>query len=315
MNQSLPPRSGLKRPPSSDRAPLLIDGLAVVDKPAGMTSHDVVGRCRRIFGQKRVGHAGTLDPDATGVLLIGLGRATRLMQYMSALSKSYTTSIVLGVSTTTLDDSGVVTGEWDMGGVGIEDARRAATGLTGRILQVPPMVSAVKVGGKRLHELARQGIEVDRPAREVTVTRFALDPAPGDSHSHPVLRAEIDCSSGTYVRVLAEDLGRLLGGGAHVRDLRRTAVGPWTVEEAVPLDQLNPDQVRPPAAALPWLAALEVDAPGEWAVRHGKVMGVDQLGAEGTGPWRIIAPSGDLLAVYEMYRPGLAKPKVVLGPD
>ena len=294
----------------------MIDGLAVVDKPAGMTSHDVVGRCRKLFGQKKVGHAGTLDPDATGVLLVGLGRATRLMQYMTGLGKSYTTSIVLGVSTTTLDAAGEVTGEWDMSGVTLADAERAAAALTGTILQVPPMVSAVKVGGRRLHELARQGIEVERPAREVTVSRFSLTGPVGEWGPHPMLRAAIDCSSGTYVRVLAEDLGRALGGGAHVRDLRRTAVGPWGETDAVPLDELGPDHVRPPAQAVPWLAAVTVaDADLEAAVGHGRVLTVEELGATGPGPWRVLGRQGDLLAVYEAHRAGTAKPRVVLGVE
>lgn len=294
----------------------MIDGLAVVDKPAGMTSHDVVGRCRKIFGQKKVGHAGTLDPDATGVLLVGLGRATRLMQYMSGLAKSYATSIVLGVSTTTLDAAGEVTGEWDMSAVSFGDACRAAAALTGVIRQVPPMVSAVKVGGRRLHELARQGIEVERQPREVTVTRFALaEPAVGWG-SHPVLTAEVDCSSGTYIRVLAEDLGRALGGGAHVRDLRRTAVGPWSVTEAVPLEDLGPADVRPPADAVPWMPAIPLADEGmEAAVRHGRVLAREELGCSGPGPWRVLDPDGELLAVYEAHRPGLAKPRVVIGVE
>ncbi|MGH9115917.1 MAG: tRNA pseudouridine(55) synthase TruB, partial [Acidimicrobiales bacterium] len=159
----------------------MIDGVVIVDKPAGMTSHDVVSRCRRVFEQRKVGHAGTLDPDATGVLVVGLGRATRLLRYMSGLEKSYRAEIVLGVATTTLDASGEVTGRWDQGGVTLEDARSAASRLTGRISQVPPMVSAVKVGGRRLHQLAREGLEVERSAREVTVTRFDLDrPAPAE---------------------------------------------------------------------------------------------------------------------------------------
>lgn len=303
----------------------MIDGLAVVDKPAGMTSHDVVGRARKVFAQKRVGHAGTLDPDATGVLLLGLGRATRLMQYMSGLTKSYTTEIVLGVATTTLDAAGEVTGEWDMSAVGIEAARQAAAALTGEIQQTPPMVSAVKVGGRRLHELARQGIEVERPARPVTVSRFDVedaDPGPGEDMPAParvairvrVLRAEIDCSSGTYVRVLAADLGRALGGGAHVRRLRRTAVGPWTVSQAVSLDQLGAEHVLAPADALPWIAAVHADGATEEAVRHGRVMGRDDLGGSGDGPWRVLSPGGELLAVYEAHRSGLVKPRVVLAP-
>lgn len=275
----------------------MTDGLAVVDKPAGMTSHDVVGRCRRIFGQKRVGHAGTLDPDATGVLLVGLGRATRLLQYMSGLGKSYTTDIVLGVATTTLDDSGEVTGEWDMGAVTLDDARRAAEKLTGTIEQVPPMVSAVKVGGRRLYQLAREGVEVERQARTVAVERFDVEEqAPG------VLRASIQCSSGTYIRVLADDLGRLLGGGAHLRNLRRVAVGPWREADAVPLDAVGPHCVVPPAAALPWLEAVTVEGEMEVSVRHGRPLTGSDLGATGPGPWRVLDAGGALLAVYEPRR-------------
>jgi tRNA pseudouridine55 synthase len=275
----------------------MIDGLVVVDKPAGMTSHDVVGRCRRIFDQKKVGHAGTLDPDATGVLVVGLGRATRLMQYMTGLTKSYATDIVLGAATTTLDDSGEVTGTWDMSAVTVDEARVAASKLTGTIEQVPPMVSAVKVGGRRLYQLARQGVEVERAARTVTVTRFDLEPVgPG------VLRASVECSSGTYVRVLAHDLGRLLGGGAHVRNLRRTAVGPWQVSDAVALDDVGLDGVVPPAAALPWLEAATVEGEVEAAVRYGRPLSAEQLGVHGSGPWRVIGAAGDLLAVYEAHR-------------
>ena len=273
------------------------DGLLVVDKPAGMTSHDVVGRVRRVFGQKKVGHAGTLDPDATGVLVVGLGRVTRLMQYMSGLAKEYTTEMVLGTATATLDDSGPVTGTWDMSAVTVEQARAAAAELTGTILQVPPMVSAIKVGGRRLHHLAREGVEIERPPRSVRVTRFDLEPVgPG------VLAATISCSSGTYIRVLADDLGRLLGGGAHVRRLRRTAVGPWPVADAVPLDRIDPGCVLGPAAALPWLEAVEVKGEVEAAVRYGRPLSAADLGASGPGPWRVIDGGGDLLAVYEADR-------------
>jgi tRNA pseudouridine55 synthase len=276
---------------------LTTDGLVVVDKPAGMTSHDVVGWCRRAFGQKKVGHAGTLDPDATGVLIVGLGRVTRLMQYMTGLDKEYTTEIVLGAATATMDDSGPVTGTWDMTAIGVEQSRAAAAALTGPIAQIPPMVSAVKVGGQRLHHLARQGIEVERAPRSVTVTRFDVEPA-GDG----VLAATIACSSGTYVRVLADDLGRRLGGGAHLRRLRRTAVGPWQVTDAVALDQIGPEHVLAPAAALPWLEAVRVEGDVEAAVRYGRPLTGDDLGATGSGPWRVIGSAGHLLAVYEAHR-------------
>jgi tRNA pseudouridine55 synthase len=314
-----------------DRAETLIDGLAVLDKKAGMTSHDVVARCRRIFGQKRVGHAGTLDPDATGVLLVGLGRATRLMQFMVGLSKSYEALIVLGAATHTLDAAGTVTGRWDMRGVTFEQSRAAASALTGNLSQVPPMVSAVKVGGRRLHELARQGLEVERPPRAITVTRFDVELADGeaDGPDHgvdeggtlgPTLKARIECSSGTYVRVLAADLGTALGGGAHIRSLRRTSVGPWTVDVALPLEDLDESRVLAPLDSLPWIDAVSVDAEVEAEVRHGRVLPTDRLGVHGSGPWRVISSAGELLAVYQLHvRPGHgedeAKPAVVVAPD
>ena len=175
------------------------DGLVVVDKPAGWTSHDAVARCRKVFGQKKVGHAGTLDPDATGILLVGLGRATRLLRFLTALPKTYVGEVVLGTETSTLDAAGDVTATHVMDGVTLEQARAAASALTGDILQVPPMVSAVKVGGQRLHALARKGEEVEREARPVTVHRFVVDM----TDDPLVLRVEVECSSGTYIRVLA----------------------------------------------------------------------------------------------------------------
>jgi tRNA pseudouridine55 synthase len=295
-----------------------LDGLLVVDKPAGWTSHDVVGRCRKVFGLRRVGHGGTLDPDATGVLLVGLGRVTRLLRFVSELPKSYTGEIVLGVATSTLDASGDVTGRWDMSGVTLDAARAAARQLTGRIAQVPPMVSARHVGGRRLHQLARAGIEVDRPARTVTVSRFWLDPAPGPG-GDPVFTIRVDCSSGTYVRSLAADLGSALGGGSHLRRLRRVAVGPFVVSDAVALERMSVTDVRPAVSALPEMPAVQVDDPLATVVGHGRVLGRAELGVEGSGPWAVIDGRGELLAVYEAHGDGRAKPAVVLtsipGPD
>lgn len=291
----------------------MIDGLAIVDKPPGMTSHDVVGRCRRIFGQRRVGHAGTLDPDATGVLLVGLGQATRLMQFLTGLDKAYHCEVVLGVATSTLDSSGEVTGRWDMGAVTLEQARAAAAALTGPLDQVPPMVSAIKIGGQRLHALARQGLEVDRPPRRVHVARFDLTWAEtADGDTGPVLAAEVVCSSGTYVRSLAADLGTALGGGAHLRRLRRTAVGPWTAAQATPLDDLGPHAVLPPADALAGMARVAVAAEVAAAVGHGRVLDAGAMGLEGTGPWAVLSPEGVLLAVYGDHGGGRVKPIVVL---
>ncbi len=313
----------------------MVDGLAVVDKPPGFTSHDVVGFCRKRFGQKRIGHAGTLDPDATGVLIVAFGRVTRLLQYVTGMAKSYEAEVVLGVATSTLDAAGEVTGRWDQRHVTLADAQRAASGFIGATMQIPPMVSAVKVGGRRLHQLARAGVEVERPARPITVTRFDVELSPGpESRSEreepvgggsaggpiaegaagqgPVLRVHIDCSSGTYVRVLAADLGAALGGGAYVRSLRRTAVGPWTVEQAVVLDSLGRDSLLPPIAALPWMEQVKVSEAAALDVAHGKVLGEAAIGAPGSGPWAVVSSTGELLAVYQRHRAGFVKPAVVL---
>jgi tRNA pseudouridine55 synthase len=284
-------------------------GLVVVDKPAGWTSHDLVAKARGLLGTRKVGHAGTLDPDATGVLLLGVGAATRLLRFLSAAGKSYTGEVVLGTETSTLDASGEVTGTHDMSRVTLAEARAAAAALTGPIMQVPPMVSALKVGGRRLHELARAGVEVEREARPVTVERFEIDAVPGEEG---VLRVEVTCSSGTYVRSLAADLGRALGGGAHLRSLRRTAVGSFTAAEAVQLGDVTPDSVLPPAVAVRDLASVEVVSPLAASVKNGKVLERGELGVAGDGPWAVLDADGALLAVYEPHRGSTTKPAVVL---
>ncbi len=286
----------------------VVTGLVVVDKEPGWTSHDVVARLRRVFGQRRVGHAGTLDPDATGVLLVGLGRATRLLRFLTALPKTYVAEIVLGTATSTLDASGEVVGEWDMSGVTPERVRAAAAHLTGDIRQTPPMVSAVKVGGRRLHALARQGVEVPRAPRPVTVHCFDVEPA-GEPGAY---RAEVVCSSGTYVRVLAADLGTTLGGGAHLRRLRRIRVGSFGEADARPLASLSPAHVLSPAAALRDLEAVRV-AP-EVAALVGRGLPLDRvpIGATGEGPWVLLGVDGDLLAVYEATGTDRIRPAVVL---
>jgi tRNA pseudouridine55 synthase len=287
-------------------------GLVVVDKEPGWTSHDVVARCRRIFGQRRVGHAGTLDPDATGVLLVGLGRATRLMRFLTPLRKTYTADIVLGVATSTLDAAGDVIGTYDMSHVTPALVREAAAALTGDIEQVPPMVSAVKIGGRRLHELARQGIEVDRPARPVSVYRFDVAPDPERPN---VYQAEVECSSGTYIRVLAQDLGLALGGGAHIGSLRRTRIGSFGATEMRPLDLIGPDAVLTPAQALRDLDFVSVAPATADAIRTGLPLDRVPLGAVGEGPWAMVDDRGNLLAVYEATDTDRIKPAVVLGAD
>jgi tRNA pseudouridine55 synthase len=286
------------------------DGVAVVDKSAGWTSHDVVAKARGLLGTRRVGHSGTLDPDATGVLVLGVGRATRLLTYLSGLDKRYTGEVVLGVATSTLDASGDVTGTWDMAGVGLAAVREAAVTLTGPIDQVPPMVSAKKVDGRRLHELAREGVEVEREAVRVRVDEFAVREPSGPG----VFPIEVACSSGTYVRSLAADLGAALGGGAHLRNLRRLAVGPFGIAEAVPLADLAPERLLPPAEALRGRPRVEVGPEVAALVAHGRVLERDDLGlaADDAGPWAVVDGDGGLLAVYVPHKGLKVKPGVVL---
>ena len=283
-------------------------GLVVVDKEAGWTSHDVVARVRKLFGQRRVGHAGTLDPDATGVLLVGVGRATRLLRFLTALEKSYTGEVVLGTATHSLDASGEVVGRWDMSSVTLDQVRAAAADLTGEIEQVPPMVSALKVEGRRLHALAREGVEVERAPRPVTVHRFEVSPAaePG------VFALEVTCSSGTYVRSLAADLGTALGGGAHLRNLRRTAVGSFTEAEARPLSDLSTDDLLTPGEALRDLEPVGITEEMARSVSHGLPLDRVPLGATGPGPFAVVDGGGRLLAVYEATETDRIRPAVVL---
>ena len=282
------------------------DGIAVDDKDAGWTSHDIVAKARGILGTRKVGHSGTLDPDATGVLVLGVGRATRLLRFLQLLSKSYEAEIRFGTETTTLDAAGEVVAVHDMTGLDPDAVRRGAVALTGDIEQVPPMVSALKVDGRRLHELAREGIEVERKPRPVHVARFDVEP----TEDPLVWRAIVDCSSGTYVRTLAADLGRALGGGAHLSGLRRTAVGAFTLADAQPLEQVT---LRPLVDAARGFDSIRIDDDLRASVAVGSVLDAEQLGAVGDGPWFVIDPAGDLVAVYEPHRhPGRVKPAVVL---
>ena len=280
-------------------------GVVVIDKPAGWTSHDVVAKSRGVLGTRKVGHSGTLDPDATGVLVLGVGHATRLLRFLTELPKQYVGEIVLGVETSTLDAAGEITATHDMADVVDDDVRSAAAALTGDLMQVPPMVSAIKIDGKRLHELAREGKEVDRPPRPVRVERYDVEPIPGESG---VWRCVVDCSSGTYVRSLAADLGAALGGGAHLRSLRRTAVGGFTLEDA---GSIEAPTLLPVAAAVGHLERAVVDDETAVAVGHGRILPLERLGVGGDGPYAVHDAAGELLAVYEPHRDG-AKPTVVI---
>lgn len=298
----------------SRRKPSPFHGLVLVDKESGWTSHDVVAKARGRLGTRKVGHAGTLDPPATGLLLVGVGNMTRLLRFLTALPKTYVGEIVLGSETTTLDDTGAVTATFDMSGVTDDQVRHVAAGLTGEITQVPPMVSAIKIDGKRLHELAREGKEVEREARPVTIHAFRV----GDPEAPGVYPVEVTCSSGTYIRTLAADLGTALGGGAHLRNLRRTAAGSFRVEDAHRVDVIEgPDHVLPLAESLRDLPTVVVDASTAVDVGHGRPLERARLGLpdDHDGPWAVQAQDGRLLAVYGPHRPGTVKPEVVLPSD
>lgn len=228
--------------------PLANSGLVVVDKPQGMTSHDVVGKLRRIFGTRKVGHAGTLDPMATGVLVVGIERGTKFLAHMVASTKAYDATIRLGAATDTDDAEGTVISCTSAAKVNDEELDAEIAALTGEILQKPAKVSAIKINGKRAHQLVREGKDVEIPARPVTVMSFVvndrrrvseLDPETGEAFEFYDLDVSVACSSGTYIRSLARDLGEALGVGGHLTALRRTEVGPFTLADARTLEDLT----------------------------------------------------------------------------
>jgi len=288
-----------------------MNGLVIVDKPAGWTSHDVVGKMRRLAGTRKVGHAGTLDPMATGVLIIGVDKATRLLGHLALTEKSYDAVIRLGQSTNTDDAEGEVTATASASGI-TEDALRAeVTRLTGPIEQIPPQVSAIKVDGRRAYKRVRDGEEVALKARKVTVYDFAIGDVGYDGDLLDVA-ATVTCSSGTYIRALARDLGTALGTGGHLSYLRRTRVGPYDLSQARTIEQLTEELTVLPladavSAAFPRLDVSEEDAR---KIAHGGRLGATGLGP---GPIGVFGPDGTLLALMEEHGP-VAKPLAVFVP-
>jgi tRNA pseudouridine55 synthase len=247
-----------------------LGGVLCVDKPLGITSHDVVNRIRRLAGLRRVGHAGTLDPLATGVLLLGLGRSTRLIEYLVGADKVYETAVCLGQTTTTYDAEGDVVAERPFSHLTLPQISDALAPFRGVIQQQPPLYSAIKQGGQPLYKLARRGVtDVKRPYRTVTIHELTLL-----SWEPPYLTLRISCSSGTYIRSLGHDLGEALGCGGHLATLRRLAVGDFGVETAVSLDQLTPeniiDHLLPPDTAVRHLPRLDLPETVAVAILQGK---------------------------------------------
>ena len=294
------------------------DGLIVVDKPAGMTSHDVVARIRRLARTRRVGHGGTLDPMATGVLIIGVNKATRLLTYVIGSEKSYAATIRLGESTVTDDAEGEVTATASVAGVEDAAIHAGLAAQRGEIDQVPSAVSAIKVDGKRAYKRVREGEEFDLPARRVTVSRLdVLDvrrTVAADGRAVIDVDVDVTCSSGTYIRAIARDLGAALGVGGHLTALRRTAVGRMTLAEAATLEELeerSPDVVSLPMADAARQAFPQRSASPDEArvLSHGGPL--EPVGIE--GPYAVFGPAGELLAIVSE-KSGRARAEIVLAP-
>lgn len=298
-----------------------VGGVLVVDKPAGPTSFEVVKRVRRALGAEKAGHGGTLDPAATGVLVVCVEGAVKLQQWLADGDKAYEATVAFGAATSTEDSEGEVTERGDATGLGRAAIEAALPGLTGEIEQVPPMYSAVRVGGRRLHEAARAGEEVERAPRKVRVHALSLegfDPAGTDGLARARLR--VRCGKGTYVRTLAADLGRALGVPAHLAALRRTEASGFAIDRAIPLEVAEAigresrdalaARLVPLAEALGFLPAVGVDAAEARALSQGKV-----LPREASGELvRAIGPSGRLVAICAPGPGGLRPVRVFATP-
>lgn len=283
--------------------------MLVIDKPSGMTSFDVVQRARRALKVKKVGHTGTLDPMATGVLPLCLGEATKIAQFITESTKAYEATIQLGAITDTLDADGRILEERPVSPMTAERLELALEVFRGTFLQTPPMYSAVKVGGRRLYELARAGEEIERAAREVTVHELVLR-----DFSATQVRLSVRCSKGFFVRSLAAELGEALGCGAHLAALRRTHSGPFSLADAVPLVVIleEPQSAGPRVLsmerALADLQAVTVSALDAVRVRHG---GAVEVAPSVQGTVRVLGPGGELLAVADALRGRLVYRRVL----
>lgn len=284
-------------------------GILNLRKPTGPTSHDCVARVRRALHVKRVGHAGTLDPLASGVLVIGVGNGTRILEYLQGLPKTYLAGLVLGQDTDTQDITGITVATADASAVTEAAVRAALEPFRGEILQVPPMFSALKSGGKKLYELARQGETVEREPRPVTIYEMELLRfAPGERAEAEI---RIRCSAGTYVRTLCHDLGQTLGVGGTMSSLVREAVGGFTVEEALPLDAVEPGlPLVPLATALAHLPCLVVDAAQSTRLAHGQFIPAPEGLPD--GPIRVLSEDGELRAIALVHGHGEAR---LLSPE
>jgi tRNA pseudouridine55 synthase len=298
-------------------------GVLVIDKPAGPTSFEVVKRVRRALGAATAGHAGTLDPAATGVLAVCVGDAVKLQQFLSGGDKAYEATVAFGAATDTEDAQGRVTERGDPSGLGADAVGAALLGFVGELQQLPPMFSAVRVGGRRLHEAARAGEAVARQPRAVRVDALSLLELAPPAGGVALARIQVRCGKGTYVRTLAADLGRALGVPAHLAALRRTMASGFTLEEAIPLEaaeQLARSEgpaalarrLVPMADAIRGMAPAEVTAREAWDLVHGRAVG--RPGAADSPAVRVLAPDGRLVAIGRLEGGALRPVRVLLAP-
>jgi tRNA pseudouridine55 synthase len=287
------------------------NGLLLVDKPQGLTSHDVVARVRQILREKKVGHAGTLDPMATGLLVLAVGPSTRLLRFAQSETKRYVGAVKFGVATDSLDADGAVVEERPVPPLTSDVVDEAVTSMRGSQEQTPPMVSAIQIDGQRLHELARRGLEVDRPARNIHVSAFSLTP----TEEHSVWRFDVECSVGTYVRVLLSDLAHRLGTIGHLVELRRLASGPHSVADAWTLETLTDAVTKgttvlaPPSAFVTGLEHVTLSEDATRAMRMGQRVTLEET--YHTGEIAAMDPDGALVGILSR-RHDSWKPELVL---
>ncbi len=284
-------------------------GFIVVDKEPGWTSHDVVARARKKLNTRKVGHSGTLDPPATGILILGVGRATRLLKFITDLPKRYTATMVLGTETTTLDAEGEITNVQSNIGVSLENLQQVATQFVGAILQTPPMVSAVKVDGKRLYEIAREGREIERKPRSVHVHHISIE----HTSEKDIYKIHVTCGSGTYIRSLVSDIAQAAGTIAHVGSLRRNSIGSFNDSDANTIEEIEVIRMESGLRDYSQIVVNEEDAA---LIRVGNVFQKNHFDLQGIPePWALTDEQGKLLAVYKLHKGGTIKPDVVIPAD
>ncbi len=281
-------------------------GFVVVDKEPGWTSHDVVARARKKLNTRKVGHSGTLDPPATGILILGVGKATRLLKFITDLPKRYTATMVLGTETTTLDAEGEITNVQSGIGVSLESLQQVATQFVGAILQTPPMVSAVKVDGKRLYEIAREGREIERKPRSVHVHHLSIE----HTSEKDIYKIHVTCGSGTYIRSLVSDIAQAAGTIAHVGSLRRNSIGSFNDSDANTIEEIKVIGMESGLRDYSQIVVNEADAA---LIRVGNVFQKNHFDLQGIPePWAFTDEQGKLLAVYKLHKGGTIKPDVVI---